>query len=66
MKTGEGLPNPRGARWDGNGTNFALFSGNATKVGLSIRDFHLFAFGEIYEVGGQLFLLFLEGAKPAT
>ncbi|HUP97947.1 MAG TPA: glycogen debranching enzyme GlgX, partial [Usitatibacter sp.] len=28
----EGSPYPRGATWDGNGVNFALFSANATKV----------------------------------
>lgn len=28
----EGLPYPLGAHWDGKGTNFALFSANATKV----------------------------------
>jgi pullulanase/glycogen debranching enzyme len=28
----EGLPYPQGATWDGKGTNFALFSVNATKV----------------------------------
>ncbi len=34
----EGLPNPRGARWDGKGTNFALFSANATKVEVCLFD----------------------------
>ena len=28
----EGLPHPRGATWDGSGTNFAIFSEHATKV----------------------------------
>ena len=28
----EGLPYPLGASWDGKGTNFAVFSGNATKI----------------------------------
>jgi isoamylase len=32
----EGLPFPRGASWDGNGVNFALFSANATKVELCL------------------------------
>jgi len=27
----EGLPHPRGATWDGEGVNFALFSANATR-----------------------------------
>src|SRR5512134_2815623 len=28
----EGRPTPRGATWDGQGTNFSLFSAHATKV----------------------------------
>jgi len=34
----EGLPHPCGATWDGTGTNFAIFSGNATKVELCLFD----------------------------
>ncbi len=34
----EGLPHPRGAFWDGKGTNFAIFSANATKVELCLFD----------------------------
>ncbi|MCU1294564.1 MAG: glycogen debranching protein GlgX, partial [Bryobacterales bacterium] len=34
----EGLPNPRGATWDGTGTNFAVFSANATKIEVCIFD----------------------------
>src|ERR1700756_3845833 len=34
----EGLPFPRGATWDGKGTNFAVFSANATKVEVCIFD----------------------------
>jgi isoamylase len=34
----EGLPHPLGATWDGVGVNFALFSGNATKVELCLFD----------------------------
>src|SRR5271165_492318 len=34
----EGLPHPRGASWDGKGTNFALFSAHATKVEVCIFD----------------------------
>ena len=32
----EGLPHPIGATWDGRGTNFALFSANATMVEICI------------------------------
>ncbi|RFB80610.1 glycogen debranching protein GlgX [Methylovirgula sp. 4M-Z18] len=34
----EGHPHPRGAIWDGSGTNFALFSANATKVEVCLFD----------------------------
>jgi isoamylase len=34
----EGSPFPRGATWDAKGTNFALFSANATKVEVCIFD----------------------------
>jgi isoamylase len=34
----EGLPYPKGATWDGNGVNFALFSANATKVEVCLFD----------------------------
>ena len=34
----EGLPYPRGATWDGKGTNFALFSANATRAEVCLFD----------------------------
>ncbi len=34
----EGLPYPIGATWDGKGTNFALFSANATSVEICLFD----------------------------
>src|SRR5579862_6945466 len=34
----EGRPHPCGASWDGAGTNFAVFSANATKVEVCIFD----------------------------
>src|SRR5271165_4287296 len=34
----EGIPHPRGATWDGQGVNFALFSAHATKVELCLFD----------------------------
>ncbi len=37
-KVSAGSPNPLGATWDGRGTNFALFSANATKVELCLFD----------------------------
>jgi isoamylase len=38
FKLKEGLPYPLGASWDGKGTNFALFSANATKVEVCLFD----------------------------
>src|ERR1700752_2031623 len=34
----EGLPHPRGATWDGEGVNFAVFSPHATRVELCLFD----------------------------
>jgi len=34
----EGLPYPKGAHWDGEGVNFALFSAHATRVELCLFD----------------------------
>ena len=34
----EGSPHPRGALWDGHGTNFTLFSANATRAELCLFD----------------------------
>jgi isoamylase len=34
----EGVPSPRGATWDGRGTNFAVFSEHATKVEVCFFD----------------------------
>jgi isoamylase len=34
----EGLPYPRGATWDGSGTNFAVFSAHGTKVEVCLFD----------------------------
>ncbi len=38
VRVREGLPHPLGATWDGSGTNFALFSANATKVEVCLFD----------------------------
>jgi glycogen operon protein len=34
----EGLPYPRGASWDGKGTNFAIFSAHAAKIEICLFD----------------------------
>ncbi len=38
MRVWPGRPYPLGATWDGSGTNFALYSENATKVELCLFD----------------------------
>jgi isoamylase len=38
FRVSQGSPFPLGARWDGSGVNFALFSANATKVELCLFD----------------------------
>ncbi|MEM6761890.1 MAG: glycogen debranching protein GlgX [Pseudomonadota bacterium] len=38
MRVEAGSPGPLGAQWDGSGTNFALFSANATKVELCLYE----------------------------
>ena len=65
----EGLPHPCGATWDGEGTNFAIFSGNATKVELCLFDER----GErelerikLPEYTNQIWHGYLPGTKPAT
>jgi glycogen operon protein len=65
----EGKPHPRGASWDGQGTNFAVFSANATKVELCIFD------GEgrreleritLPEYTNQVWHGYLPGIRPGT
>ena len=65
----EGLPFPRGTHWDGEGTNFALFSANATKVEVCLFD----ADGkkevdrvELPEYTNQIFHGYLPGVHPGT
>ncbi|WP_315831024.1 glycogen debranching protein GlgX [Bradyrhizobium prioriisuperbiae] len=65
----EGLPNPFGATWDGKGTNFALFSANATRVEVCLFD----ASGaketariELPEYTDQVFHGYLPGIGPGT
>jgi len=65
----EGLPDPLGATWDGEGTNFALFSANATKVEICLFD----EAGttetdriELPEYTDQVFHGYLPGVGPGT
>src|ERR1700674_3216928 len=65
----EGLPTPRGASWDGEGVNFALFSANATKVEVCLFDRpgrREIARIELPEYTDQGFHGYLPGVSPAT
>ena len=65
----EGRPMPRGATWDGNGTNFSIFSAHATKVEVCLFD----ASGEkevervsLPEFTDQIWHGYLPGIHPGT
>jgi glycogen operon protein len=69
IKLLEGQPFPLGATWDGTGTNFALFSANATKVELCLFDKD----GEkeidrisLPEYTDEIWHGYLEGVGPGT
>ena len=65
----EGLPNPLGAHWDGKGTNFALFSANATKVEVCLFDAPASARPsriELPEYTDQIFHGYLPDVGPGT
>jgi hypothetical protein len=69
MKIEEWLPNPLGATWDGSGTNFALFSANATKVEVCIFDSFdgkEISRTELPEYTDQIFHGFLPDVGPGT
>lgn len=63
----EGLPYPLGAHWSGKGTNFAVFSANATKVEVCLfegeRETHRF---ELPEYTDQVFHGYIAGVGPGT
>ncbi|SDT59186.1 glycogen debranching protein GlgX [Bradyrhizobium canariense] len=63
----EGLPYPLGAHWSGNGTNFAVFSANATKVEVCLfdgdRETHRL---ELPEYTDQVFHGFIPDVGPGT
>jgi len=65
----EGAPTPLGATWDGRGTNFAIFSANATKVDLCLFDMdgkREIARLELPEYTDQVFHGYLANIAPAT
>src|ERR1700752_2365889 len=65
----EGVPHPCGATWDGEGTNFAISSGNATGVELCLfnedgnRELERI---DLPEYTNQIWHGYLPGIKPAT
>lgn len=64
----EGLPHPRGATWDGKGTNFAVFSANAGKAEVCLFDQHgkETARVELPEYTDQIFHGYLPDVHPGT
>ena len=65
----EGLPFPLGATWDGKGTNFALFSANASKVEICLFDGageREVARVELPEYTNQIFHGYLPEVAPGT
>jgi isoamylase len=65
----EGSPFPRGATWDGKGTNFAVFSEHATKVEVCIFDEagqKERARAELPEYTNQIWHGYLPDVKPGT
>jgi isoamylase len=65
----EGLPHPLGATWDGQGTNFALFSAHATRVELCLFDARSGRETmrvELPEYTDQIFHGYLPGVGPGT
>jgi glycogen operon protein len=62
----EGLPYPLGAHWDGNGTNFALFSANATKVEVCLFDGDTETRIELPEYTDEVFHGYIPDVAPGT
>jgi glycogen operon protein len=62
----EGLPYPLGAHWSGKGTNFALFSANATKVEVCLFDGARETRIELPEYTDQVFHGYIPGVDPGT
>src|SRR4051812_2792639 len=63
----EGLPYPKGAHWDGEGVNFALFSAHATRVELCLFDpsgEHETARIELPEYRDEIWHGYLPGVRP--
>jgi isoamylase len=64
--TEEGLPYPLGAHWSGQGTNFALFSANATKVEVCLFDGEHETRVTLPEYTDQIFHGYIPDVGPGT
>ena len=65
----EGIPSPRGATWDGRGTNFSIFSEHATKVEVCLFDedgVEELQRIELPEYTNQIWHGYIEGVRPGT
>jgi glycogen operon protein len=62
----EGLPYPLGAHWSGKGTNFALFSANATKVEVCLFDGERETRIELPEYTDQVFHGYIPDVGPGA
>jgi isoamylase len=65
----EGLPYPKGATWDGQGVNFALFSAHATRVELCLFDEsgrNETARLELPEYRDEIWHGYVPGVRPGT
>ena len=68
-KLSEGTPVPRGATWDGGGTNFSLFSEHATRVELCLFDadgINETSRVVLPEYTNQVWHGYLEGVEPGA
>ena len=68
-KIREGRPSPRGATWDGHGTNFSVFSEHATSVEVCIFDEdgeEELQRIELPEYTNQIWHGYIEGVRPGT
>ena len=69
LRIKEGAPSPKGATWDGRGTNFALFSANATKVEVCLFDHgaeHELGRFELPEYTDETFHGYMPDVGPGT
>ena len=64
MKVWPGRPFPLGARWDGEGTNFSLFSEHAERVELCLFDGDRETRVELHDVTGHNWHCYIPGIGP--